>query len=149
DFYSLTREQFLELEGFADKSTDQLLAGIAASKQQPLSRLLIAAGIRHVGEEAAKLLARHFGTMDALMAASAEAIEEVRGIGPTIAAPVYEWCQEPWSQQLVHRLAEAGVTLSEPQAAASSGALRGAVVVITGTLPTLGRAEATAVVEEA
>jgi DNA ligase (NAD+) len=149
DFYTLTVAQLLELEGFAEKSAAQLVAAIAASRAQPLSRLLPALGIRHVGEEAGKLLARHFGTVDALASANAEAIEEVRGVGPTIAASVHEWLEDPWSRALLAKLEAAGVNTTEPAAAASTGALRGAVVVITGTLPTLSRAEATAAVESA
>jgi DNA ligase (NAD+) len=149
DFYSLTPEQLQELDGFAEKNAEQIVAAIAASKTQSLSRALIALGIRHVGEEAAKSLARHFGSIDALLSASDADIEEVRGIGPTIAASVREWMHDGWSRELVGKLKRAGLTLEEPAAAESSGALRGAVVVITGTLPSLSRNEATAVVEAA
>ena len=149
DFYALTAERLQELDGFAEKSAEQIVAAIAASKTQPLSRALIALGIRHVGEEAAKSLARHFGSIDALLSASDGDIEEVRGIGPTIATSVREWMHDDWSRNLVGKLKKAGLTLEEPAAAASSGALRGAVVVITGTLPSLSRNEAIATVEAA
>src|SRR5205085_4140389 len=85
DIYAITPEQLMGVEGFAKKSAQQLVDAIAASKQKPLGALLFALGIRHVGANAADLLARHFGTMDALMAANAGQIGEVRGIGPTIA----------------------------------------------------------------
>jgi len=88
DLYLLTRERLLDLEGYADKGTDALIAAINASKSQPLSRLLNALGIRHVGAIAAQLLAQHFGTLDALMSASADDILDVRGIGATIANSV-------------------------------------------------------------
>src|SRR5947207_9578467 len=85
DLYALTRDQLLELEGYAEKGADALIAAIEASKSQPLSRLLHALGIRHVGSIAAQLLAQHFGTLDALVAATADDILNVRGIGATIA----------------------------------------------------------------
>src|SRR5207237_2037974 len=85
DLYALTRDQLLGLEGYADKGTDALITAIQASKSQPLNRLLNALGIRHVGAIAAQLLAQHFGTLDALMAASADDILNVSGIGETIA----------------------------------------------------------------
>ena len=85
DLYALTVEQVVQLERFADRSAENLVAAIAASKAQPLSRLLFALGIRHVGAQAAQLLARRFGTMDAVRAASVEEISAVRGIGDVIA----------------------------------------------------------------
>jgi DNA ligase (NAD+) len=145
--YDLTAAQLEELEGFAARSAEQLVAAIAVSKGQPLSRLLVGLGIRHVGEEAAKVIARRFGSLDSLEAASREEIEEVRGIGPTIAASVSEWLREPWSRDLLSRLRTAGVATTEPQPAATSSALRGAVVVLTGALPSLSRTDAAQVVE--
>jgi DNA ligase (NAD+) len=149
DFYSVRADQIVELDGFAERSAAQLDAAIQASKSQPLSRVLFALGIRHVGEEAAKLLARHFGTIDAVAAATVSDIENVRGIGPTIAASVHEWFHDDWALRLVKRLKAAGLSLVEPEATVSTGALRGAVIVITGTLPSLSRPEATALVESA
>src|SRR5258708_30925537 len=95
DLYELTTMQLLTLEGFAEKSAQQLVDAIAASKQQPLSVLLFALGIRHVGAQGAKLLARHFGTMKPLAKAPAEAINEIRGIGPAIAEAVAGCFPEP------------------------------------------------------
>jgi DNA ligase (NAD+) len=111
--------------------------------------LLIALGIRHVGEEAAKILARQFGSAEALRTASIDDIEAVHGIGPTIAASVHEWFNSAFAQELLEKLSEAGVNLEEPEAAPVGSALRGAVVVITGTLPTLSRTDAEGVVEAA
>jgi DNA ligase (NAD+) len=139
----------LDLEGFAEKSAQQLVDAIEASKRQPLSTLLFALGIRHVGEGAAELLARRFGTMDALMGASAEAIGEVRGIGPTIAEAVAGFFAEPKNRKLVARLAKAGVRMDEPVKVAAGGPLAGQSFVLTGTLPTLSRAEATSLIEAA
>lgn len=149
DLYDLAPAQLEALDGFAKRSAQLLVDAIAASKAQPLSKLLFAIGIRHVGEGAAELLARHFGTMDALAAAPAEAMAEVRGVGPTIAESVAAFFAEPWARQLVAKLAERGLTLTEPEAAEADGALKGLTVVLTGTLPTLSRTEATRLVEQA
>ena len=147
DLYRLTEAQVLTLEGFADRSASQLVAAIDTSRTQLLARLIFALGIRHVGEEAAKALARHFGSLAAIGAADEATIEGVRGIGPTIAASAAAWFRDPWSQDLVARLTAAGVRVEEEQAPAASGALIGAVVVLTGTFPTLSRPQATALVE--
>ncbi len=149
DLYTLTSEQLLTLERFAERSAQQLVDSITASKAQPLSRLLFGLGIRHVGAGAAELLARHFGDMDHLMRATEDEIAAVHGIGEVIAHSVITWFGAPGARTLVQRLAESGLTLREPQAAPSSGALKGLTVVITGTLPTLSRQEATARLEAA
>jgi DNA ligase (NAD+) len=149
DLYALTREQLLELEGYADKGADGLIAAIAASKSQPLSRLLGALGIRHVGAIAAQLLAQHFGTLDALVAASADDILNVRGIGATIANGVVAYFSDPAGRALVEKLRKSGVSFTEPLAVVAGGPFSGKTAVITGTLPTLSRAKATAVIEAA
>lgn len=149
DLYTLTVPQVLSLDRFADKSAENLVAAIDASRAQPLSRLLFALGIRHVGGQAAQLLARRFGTLDAVQRATVEEISAVRGIGEVIARSVRAFFDDPTTGDLVRRLAEAGVRLDEPEAQQSSGALTGAVLVITGTLPTLSRADATALAERA
>ena len=149
DLYGLTVEQLVTLERFAEKSAAQLVTAIADSKQQPLSRLLNALGIRHVGTGAAQLLAKHFGSMDAIMDATEEQILEVRGIGGTIAKAVTSFFDDPAGRSLVERLARAGVTMTEAQPAAVGGALAGATVVLTGTLPTLTRPQATERIERA
>ena len=149
DLYFLTRDQLLGLEGYAEKGTDALLAAIEASKGQPLSRLLAALGIRHVGSIAAQLLARHFGTLDAVAAASAEEITAVRGLGSIIAEGVVGYFSNPGAKRLIAKLRKAGVQLEEPRTVAAGGALSGKTVVITGTLPTLSRTKATEVVEQA
>ena len=149
DIYDLTTDKLESLERFAEKSASQLVDAIAASKQQPLSRLLFALGIRHVGQTVAEVLARHFGSMDAIMNASAEEIADVRGVGDIIAQAVRQYFDQPSAQALVKKLSDRGLTLTEPRRAAADGALRGMTVVITGTLPTLSRAQATSLVEEA
>ena len=149
DLYGLEAERLASLEGFAEKSSEQLVAAIAASKARPLSRLLFALGIRHVGDGAADLLARRFGTMDALRKATEEAIGEARGIGPTIAAAVAAFFREPRNADLVGRLEAAGLRMDEPVRADASGPLAGRTFVLTGTLPTLSRSEATRRIEAA
>ena len=148
DLFDLTVEQLVSLERFAEKSAENLVQAIATSKGQPLSRLLFALGIDYVGEIAARLLARHFGSMHALAeAATDEArILAVRGIGETIARSVVRWFAEPDAHHLLHRLEERGVTFTEPHAAAGV-ALQGMTFVLTGTLPTLTREEATTLIE--
>jgi DNA ligase (NAD+) len=149
DLYELTTMQLLTLEGFAEKSAQQLVDAIAASKQQPLSVLLFALGIRHVGAQGAKLLARHFGTMKALAKASADEVNEIRGIGPAIAEAVVGFFAEPRNRKLIERLEKFGLTMKEPAAAASGGPLAGQTYVITGTLPTLSRPQAKEQIEAA
>ena len=149
DIYSLTTEQVESLERFGEKSAAQLIEAIAASKQQPLSRLLFGLGIRHVGQTAGEVLARHFGSLDAILAATADEIAQVRGIGDIIAQAARHYFDQPSARQLVEKLREHGLTFTEARRAAADGALRGMTVVITGTLPTLSRNQATSMVEEA
>jgi len=149
DLYTLTREQLLALEGYAEKGTDALLVAVDASKTQPLSRLLTALGIRHVGAIAAQVLARHFGNLDALASASADEITEVRGLGSIIAEGVVKYFADPGAKRLMEKLRAAGVSFVEPRQVVAGGALSGQTVVITGTLPTLTRTKATEVIEQA
>ena len=146
DIYDLTVEQLAELERLAEKSADNLVTAIEASKTQPLSRLIFALGIDYVGEIAARLLARRFGTLDALAAASEEEILAVRGIGDVIARSTAAWFADPEARKLIERLRQRGLNFAEPDAATGS-ALEGLTVVLTGTLPTLSRDEATALIE--
>ena len=147
DLYSVTAEQLLELEGFAEKSAQQLVAAIAASRSQPLSRLLFGLGIRHVGATAAELLARHFGDLPAISEASADDILAIRGIGETIAVAVTAFFADASAKKLVKKLASAGVNFTEPTQVVAGGAFKGLTVVITGTLPTLSRTAATELIE--
>jgi DNA ligase (NAD+) len=137
------------VRGFAKKSAESLVDAIAASKQQPLSRLLYALGIRHVGAESAKLLARSFGTMDALAKASSDDLEAIHGVGHTMAEAVCAWFADESVRDLLARLEQAGVRMDEPRPASGSGVFKGKKIVITGTLPTLSRTQATEAVENA
>ena len=147
--FDLTVAQLVKLDRFATKSAENLVAGIHAAKAQPLSRLLFGLGIRHVGAQAAALLARHFGSMDALRAATPDALGSVRGIGDIIATSVADYFADPTAQQLMELFRARGLTLTEPNATVADGPLLGATVVLTGSLPTLSRGEATALIEAA
>ncbi|HLZ44919.1 MAG TPA: NAD-dependent DNA ligase LigA [Gemmatimonadales bacterium] len=149
DLYDLTPLQLLTLEGFAEKSAHQLVAAIGESKQQPLSALLFALGIRHVGAQGAKLLARHFGTMKTLARASAAEVGEVRGIGPAIAEAVAGFFAEPRNRKLIERLEKHGLTLKETATATGPRPLADQTYVVTGTLPTLSRQQARDLIEAA
>ncbi len=149
DIYCLTLEQLLQLEGFAQKGATGLIAAISTSKAQPLSRLLNALGIRHVGTIAAQVLARHFGTMDALLRASAADIGSVRGIGTIIAEGVAGYFADTSAKALIEKLRANGLTFEEPRPAATSGELAGKTVVVTGVLPSLTRTKATELIESA
>jgi DNA ligase (NAD+) len=149
DLYELKEADIASLERFAEKSAQSLVEAIAESKKQPLSRLLFGLGVRHVGSEAAALLARNFGTLDAIAKASAEEIEAVHGIGPTIAASVHEYFHDERMAKLIKRLREHRLNFTEPTRGASGDAFKGLTVVITGTLPTLSRPEAKALIQDA
>lgn len=136
DLYTLTKEQLLALEGFADKKADNLLAAIAESKRQPLPRLLTALGIRGVGEVAARDLAAAFGSLEALAAASAEQLQMVEGVGPNIAAAIVDWFGRERNQKVLAKLKAAGVwpQSSTVYGPSSTGALSGLTFVVTGAL---------------
>jgi DNA ligase (NAD+) len=146
--YDLTPEKLLPLDGFGKRAATQLVHAIEASKRQPLSILLFALGIRHVGTTVAKLLARQFGNLDALMQATEDEIAAVPGVGPTIATAVVTFFQQPANRDLIERLRGHGLTFSEPTAG-TSGTLAGSTFVITGTLPNLSRGEAQQLIEDA
>jgi DNA ligase (NAD+) len=146
DLYDLSVGHLVELDRFADKSAENLVAAIQASKAQPLSRLLFALGIGNVGAIGAKLLARHFGTMDSLAAASVDDILAVRGVGETIAESVVSWFADAAARRLIKRLRQRGLNFGEPRPVAGT-ALKGQIFVLTGTLPTLTRDQATELIE--
>ena len=149
DLYTLTPEAIGGLERFAEKSSQSLVDAIAASRAQPLSRLLFALGIRHVGAEAAQLLARTFGTLDAVASAGLDEIEAVYGVGPAIAASVFEYFKDNQNQKLIERLRKQKLNFTEPQKAEVSSVFKGFTVVITGTLPTLSRSDAKDMIQAA
>jgi len=137
DLYYLKKEDLLQLEGFAEKKAENLLAGIEASKDRPFSRVLTGLGIRYVGGVVAEILARHFGSVDALAAATQEELEAIEGIGPRIAGAVVDWFHRPRHRKIVEKLRRAGVRLAEEAPAVGAqrvAPLQGLTFVITGTL---------------
>ncbi len=149
DIYTLSREQLLTLPGFAEKKATKLLAAIEVGKARPLGVLLTALGIRGVGEVAARDLASHFGSLDALAAASTDDLQQVGGIGPAASQAVVDWFARNSNRRVLNKLKAAGVwPIAAPrQASAAEGPLAGQTFVITGTLPTLSRDEAKALIE--
>jgi DNA ligase (NAD+) len=146
DLYAITKEQLLELERFADKSAENLIAAIARSKHPPLERLLFALGIRHVGEYVAKILSRKFGSMGKIEAASQEELTAIDGIGPTIAESIFKFYHEPHNLKILRKLEQADVRpVVEKQA--TSTALAGKTFVFTGSLKGLSREKAKVMVE--
>jgi DNA ligase (NAD+) len=135
DIYTLTQEDLLMIEGFGEISATKLLRAIDASKDQPLARLVFGLGIDHVGSTVAAQLARRFGSLESLMAASAEEIAEIDGIGPEIAGSVLEWSSDRENRSLVVRLGQAGVSLvDQVEESDVAQTLEGVTAVITGSL---------------
>jgi len=144
DFYRLTREALLELEGFGEVSATRMLHAIEESKDRPFARVLFAIGLEGVGEVTGRNLAGRFGSMEALLAASPEEIAATPGIGPIVARLIHEQLADPVMRHLVADLREVGLRLkSEGGGVASDGPLREKTLVLTGTLPELTREQAT------
>jgi DNA ligase (NAD+) len=143
DIYHLDWEQVSRLEGFGEKSAENLHEAIEKSKRQPLWRLIHGLGIRHVGERTAALLAARFGSLDALVAASQEDIARIAGIGDIVALSVYDFTQEPRNQELLKRFEAAGLRTSEERENGSNHRpLEGLTLVLTGRLDTMTRPQA-------
>jgi DNA ligase (NAD+) len=148
DLYALTEEQLTGLERFAEKSARALLAEIDRSRRAGLARVLMGLGIRFVGERTAELLAEEFGSIDALMKASAEELERVEEVGPRISQAILEFFSKLANVALVESLRSAGVDMTAEKKQRSTQ-LAGLTFVLTGTLPTLSRDEAKARIEAA
>jgi DNA ligase (NAD+) len=148
DIYRLSPGQLAGLERMAEKSAANVAAAIERSKSTTLPRFIYALGIRHVGESTAKDLAQHFGTLDALVAASEEELAGAPDVGPVIAESLARFFAEPHNREVIAALRKAGVHWREsPPQRAQAGALAGRTFVLTGTLPKLSRDEATALIE--
>lgn len=151
DLYTLSREDLLNLEGFADKKADNLLEAIDESKNQSLARLISALGIRGIGEVGAVELARHYKSLDDLAGVSVEDIENIEGFGPNTAQAIVDWFSTASNQEVLHKLKVKGVwPISELVGRGSTEELifSGQTFVITGTLPTLSRQEAKELIEK-
>lgn len=143
DLYSLRKEDLLKLERMGEKSADNLLAALDESKKNELDKLLFALGIRHVGAKVARILATEFGSMEKLQQAQPEELAHIRDIGDKIAESAVTWLNVPANIDLVERLAAAGLTMTfTPPASQEDNPFFGKTLVFTGTMPTLGRAEA-------
>jgi DNA ligase (NAD+) len=151
DLYTLGVAKLAALERMADKSAANVVAAIAASKDTTLQRFVYALGIRHVGEATARDLARHFGSLDPMMDATPAQLLEVPDVGPVLAEAIAHFFAEKHNREVIERLRAAGVRWPEhaPAAKAPAGPLAGLTVVLTGTLPTLTRDEAKALIEQA
>jgi DNA ligase (NAD+) len=148
DLYGLTLEQVAGLERMAEKSARNLLDAIDQSRQTTLARFIFALGIRNVGEATAKDLARYFGSLDALLAASEEQLQQVPEVGPVVAASLAHFFAQPHNREVIAALRAAGLGWTEGEAAAAVVApLAGKTFVLTGTLPTLSRDEAKDLIE--
>ena len=151
DIFQLTAESLVELERMGEKSAENLMASIQASKSTTLSRFLFALGIREVGESTAASLAGNFGNIENLISASDEVLQSVPDVGPVVAARIRTFFDEQHNLDVIRQLRDYGVTWpdEEPQAASEDGPLAGKTFVITGTLPSMTRDEAKALIQQA
>jgi DNA ligase (NAD+) len=150
DLYRLGLTALAELDRMAEKSAQNLLEALEKSKQTTLPRFLYGLGIRHVGEATAKTLARHFGGLDAIMAADEAALSEVADVGPVVAHSIHSFFAQPHNREVVAQLRACGLSWAEGDPAKpQDGVLAGQTLVLTGTLPTLSRDEAKARIEAA
>jgi DNA ligase (NAD+) len=152
DIFSITAGDLEGMPGFQQKRIDKLVAAIAAAKERPVWRVLTALGIRGVGEVVAQNLIEHFGSLDALENATADDFAGITGIGPILAESVIEWFSHPHNRRIVEKLRAAGVRMVEERAPAGEGGPRpldGLVFVITGTLQTYGREQASEMIRAA
>mgnify|MGYP001770847048 CR=1 FL=1 len=147
DLYFLDLSNLSAYPGFGEKSVANIAAAIEESKKRPLSNLLVGLGIRHVGPRAAKILAEHFGSLDAIASASVEELEALPEIGPVIARSVYEYFRDETHLAIVDKLRRAGVNMVEERRQVE-GPLKGITIVVTGTLSGFSREEAEAAIEE-
>jgi DNA ligase (NAD+) len=147
DLFYLKAEPLLELEGFADKKVNNLLSSIETARNRPLPRFISALGIDGVGWVVAGLLADTFGSIDALASASAEAIDDVQGIGPVLAQSIVDWFADPHHRAVLDKMRQAGVNMQAEAKVKAGDSLDGLTFVLTGTLPTLSRDEAAQLIE--
>ena len=145
DIYTLRRKELVSLERMGEKSTSNVIEAIAASKERPLSRLLVALGISHVGTEVAENIANRFGTMDEIMKASLESFTDIPDIGPKIAESITNYCQSTSNILLIHKLKLAGINMNENSDIGSSEpqvqVLRDIRFCVTGRLKQFSRSE--------
>lgn len=144
DLYRITEEKLLTLERFGKKSAANLVEAIEKSKETTLARFIYALGIRHVGESTARDLAQHFRSLEALMSADADALLKVNDVGEVIAQSIIHFFEEPHNRHVIENLLDLGVHWPTPEASAVNDLVSGKTFVLTGTLPSMGREEAKA-----
>jgi DNA ligase (NAD+) len=149
DIYDLTAEQLLSLERMGQKSAEKVLKNIEASRQQPLPRVLNGLGIPFVGERTAQIMADTFGSLDAIMSADEETLQQAEEVGPKVSESIRQFFHEPRNRELVERLRKAGLTFTHTIRKKAAGPLTGKSFVLTGALPTLAREDAKAKIESA
>jgi DNA ligase (NAD+) len=149
DIYDITLEKLESLERMGKKSASNVIRNIENSKKNPLPRVLTALGMRFVGERTARFLAEQFGSMEAIATAGMEELQQAEEVGPRVAESIFRFFREPRNQELVERLRSAGLQFTYRGTRAKAGPLQGMTFVLTGTLPTLSRDEATKLIEVA
>ncbi|HQF57574.1 MAG TPA: NAD-dependent DNA ligase LigA [Candidatus Magasanikbacteria bacterium] len=142
DLFTLVKGDIKDLEGFAEKSADNLIEAIDRAKTQPLNRFIYALGIRHVGEETAIRLAKHFGTLKKIQAANLEELQTVNDVGPRVAESIYNWFQDEGNKKLLEDLLYNGVIIKNIEKGMGNNKFEGKIFVLTGTLETMSRDEA-------
>ena len=147
DLYFLTKEKLLELDRHGEKSAQNLLTSLERSKNPPLNKFIFALGIRNVGEHIAKILAREFGSIEKLMGATVEELTSIHEIGTEIAANIVQFFHEPKNKLVMEKFHRAGVMPQQAEAAAKDSPLRGISFVFTGTMESMPRSQAKAIVE--
>lgn len=148
DLYRLGFASLAALDRMAEKSAQNVLKALEKSKSTTLPRFIYALGIRHVGESTARELARHFGSLDALLHATEDQLLEVADVGPVVARSIRTFLSDPLNLELIEQLRAAGITWPETKPERAQGVLNGKIFVLTGTLPTLSRDAAAAMIEE-
>jgi DNA ligase (NAD+) len=149
DIYRLDVPTLAGLERMAEKSAQNIIDALAKSRKTTLSRFIYALGIRNVGEATARDLARHFGSLQKLMDADAEMLQQVPDVGPVVADSIVQFFGEAHNREVIDALIAAGVHWEESQEGSADGVLRGKTLVLTGTLPSMSRDEAKALIEAA
>ncbi|HPE02507.1 MAG TPA: NAD-dependent DNA ligase LigA [Burkholderiaceae bacterium] len=149
DLFRLNADTLAGLERMGQKSAENLVAALARARSTQLARFVYALGIRHVGEATARDLARHFGSLEALIAADVQGLLEVRDVGPVVAESIAAFFAEPHNREVIAALRAEGVHWSEARTERAAGPLAGMTLVLTGTLPSLSRDEASALIEAA
>ncbi|GAB4339225.1 MAG: NAD-dependent DNA ligase LigA [Phototrophicales bacterium] len=147
DIFYLEPEKLIALERFGEKKVENLMAAIEKAKSRPFSQLLASLGIEGVGSTVANLLADQFRSIDALMAATPEDITQIEGIGPIIAQNVVDWFNDTHHQRILNKMRDAGVNMQATERVRAGDQLTGKTFVLTGTLPTMSRDEAKALIE--